>query len=534
MRFSSLLVSQCLLPSVFGSLLQHTRDAECTNSPSIRACWSNGFDISTDYYETVPDTGVVREYWFNIENTTAAPDGVEMPVQLINGSFPGPTIIADWGDTVVVHLRNSLQSNGTGLHFHGIRQNWTSGMDGVPSITQCPIAPGDSYTYRWRAVQYGTGWYHSHFYVQAWDGETADKLVLQAATSGPPSAPNGLINGTNTWGEKGSRWSTAFSAGTRYRMRLVNAAADQHFRFMIDDHELEVIATDFVPIIPYNITQLSIGVGQRYDVIVTAKDLTTTTGAFWLRAITKSACSETDATDLVKGIIRYDGSTSSSVDPTTSPYSYTNSCDDETPSNLVPYVAINASATYASREDENVEVQVTENTLLWLMNKTSMHTEWEYPTLLQLADGNNTWTAKQRIIHLPGSSASEWVYLVIHSSFAQAHPMHLHGHDFWVLGAGNGMFDISMKDSLMLVNAPRTDVVMLPASGYVVVALRTDNPGAWLMHCHIAWHTSEGFSVQLLERADEIEFDYDALNSTCWNWRAYVAADDVMQYDSDV
>jgi hypothetical protein len=65
-----------------------------------RLCWRNGFDISTNYYEEVPDTGIVREYWFSVENTTASPDGVEMPVQLINGSFPGPTIIADWGDTV--------------------------------------------------------------------------------------------------------------------------------------------------------------------------------------------------------------------------------------------------------------------------------------------------------------------------------------------------------------------------------------------------------------------------------------------------
>ena len=101
---SRLLLSLLTLPCVFGASVhsnhKHTRDTICTNSVSNRACWSDGFDISTNYYEEVPDTGVVREYWFNIENTTAAPDGVEMPVQLINGSFPGPTIIADWGDTV--------------------------------------------------------------------------------------------------------------------------------------------------------------------------------------------------------------------------------------------------------------------------------------------------------------------------------------------------------------------------------------------------------------------------------------------------
>ncbi|KAJ5701099.1 extracellular dihydrogeodin oxidase/laccase [Penicillium malachiteum] len=541
----------------FSLPFKHTRDSSCVNSASNRACWSDEFDISTNYYEKAPDTGVVREYWFNVENTTAAPDGVEMPVQLINGSFPGPTIIADWGDTVVIHITNSLQNNGTGLHFHGIRQNFTNQMDGVPSITQCPIAPGDSYTYRWRAVEYGTGWYHSHFYVQAWDGvfggiiingpatanydidlghvflndwyhQTADQLVLEAATDGPPTAPNGLINGTNTWGDKGSRFETTFKAGTRYRMRVLNAAADQHFRFMIDNHTLEVIANDFVPIHPFNTTQLSIGMGQRYDVIVTAKELSSAN--FWLRAIPQEACSETDATSKVKGIIRYDNS--STADPTTSAYEYTDSCSDEDSSGLIPYLQVNASDTYVYGEREEVEIQVTDDAMLWLMNKTSFDTQWEYPTLMQVAENNQTWLARQRVIHLP--EANKWVYFVIHSPFAQDHPMHLHGHDFWVLDSGYGNFDLSMKSQLTLVNAPRRDVVMLPASGYVVIAMKTVNPGAWLMHCHIAWHTSEGFAIQLLERESEIQINDEVLNSTCKGWQNYAVGDDVVQHDSGV
>ncbi|KJK61824.1 Multicopper oxidase [Aspergillus parasiticus SU-1] len=555
---SFLLLASAISPLALGASVQYsTRDAGCTHGPSSRACWSDGYDLSTNYYEDAPDTGVVREYWFNIENTTAAPDGVELPVQLINGSFPGPTIIADWGDTVVVHVTNALQTNGTGLHFHGIRQNWTDQMDGVPSITQCPIAPGDSNTYRWRATQYGTGWYHSHFFVQAWDGvfggivvngpatanydvdlghlflndwyhKTADELVLEASTGGPPTAPNGLINGTNTYGTLGSRFETTFEAGTRYRIRLVNAAADNHFRFMIDNHTMEVIATDFVPIHPYNTTQLSIGMGQRYDIIVTAKELDS--GDFWLRAIPQEACSETDAVDNIKGIIRYNSS--STAEPTTSAYSYTDSCSDEASSDLVPYLAINASENYVYSTSEDVAVQVTENALLWTMNKTSFRTQWEYPTLMQVAENNHTWTAKERIIHLP--YRDEWVYMVIHSPFAQDHPMHLHGHDFWVLGSGYGEFDSSQANSLTLVNSPRRDVAMMPASGYLVIAIKTNNPGAWLMHCHIAWHTSEGFAVQLLERASEISVDQDALNRTCTNWKSYVAAQSVVQHDSGV
>jgi FtsP/CotA-like multicopper oxidase with cupredoxin domain len=53
----------------------------------------------------------------------------------VNGSIPGPTLFADWGDTVVVHVTNSLvtSKNGTSIHWHGIRQNGTNDQDGVRS-----------------------------------------------------------------------------------------------------------------------------------------------------------------------------------------------------------------------------------------------------------------------------------------------------------------------------------------------------------------------------------------------------------------
>lgn len=86
----------------------------CINSAEDRSCWGD-YDLSTDYYDTdaVPDTGVVREYWFDVQNGTAAPDGIERIVLTVNGSYPGPTIIADWGDTVVVHVTNSMVRKST-------------------------------------------------------------------------------------------------------------------------------------------------------------------------------------------------------------------------------------------------------------------------------------------------------------------------------------------------------------------------------------------------------------------------------------
>ena len=56
--------------------------------------------------------------------------------------------------------------NGTAIHWHGIRQLNSSQMDGVNAVTQCPIAPGEEFTYVFNVTQYGTTWYHSHYSLQ--------------------------------------------------------------------------------------------------------------------------------------------------------------------------------------------------------------------------------------------------------------------------------------------------------------------------------------------------------------------------------
>lgn len=66
------------------------------------------------------------------------------------------TILADWGDDLEITVTNNLQSNGTGLHWHGLRQLGSNEQDGVNGITECPIAPGDSKVYKFKATQYGT------------------------------------------------------------------------------------------------------------------------------------------------------------------------------------------------------------------------------------------------------------------------------------------------------------------------------------------------------------------------------------------
>lgn len=483
----------------------------------------------------------------------------------INGSIPGPTIFADWGDTVKVHVTNSLSTstNGTSIHWHGIRQNYTNQNDGVVSITQCPTPPGSSETYEWRALQYGSTWYHSHFALQAWEGvfggivingpatanydedlghmflndwdhQTVDELYLSAEESGPPTLDTGLINGTNIWKdsstsiESGYRWNATLVDGTSYRLRLVNAAVDTHWKFSIDGHTLEVIAMDLVPITPYNTTMLSIGMGERYDVIIRTTGMSAVADNFWLRAIPQSACSDNDNSDNIKGIISY----STVATPSTTAYTYTDSCADEAVASLVPYLSKTVeSKTWTVAEPVSVGTN-TDSLFRWYLNETTMAVEWADPSLLQIYNGNETWSSSDAVVTLDGSN--EWAYVVIQTTNTVPHPIHLHGFDFYILAQGSGTY--STSTTLNLDNPPRRDTAMLPSSGYLVLAFETDNPGAWLMHCHIGWHTSEGFAMQWIVRADELEsmIDYDTLNSTCSAWDTYATANSVVEDDSGV
>ena len=92
-----------------------TRSA-CENTPQSRSCWATGFDIDTNYYEEWPDTGrivevclstsgsgvmlIIVKYSLNITETVLSPDGVPRSMITANGVFPGPTLEADWGDTL--------------------------------------------------------------------------------------------------------------------------------------------------------------------------------------------------------------------------------------------------------------------------------------------------------------------------------------------------------------------------------------------------------------------------------------------------
>ncbi|KAG9247656.1 multicopper oxidase-domain-containing protein [Calycina marina] len=118
---------------------------------------------------TASNLHVTRNYNLSVTWEKHSPDGFERNVFKINNQFPAPLLEFDEGDKAIVIVNNNSPYALT-LHWHGIEQLHTPWSDGVPGISQTPIQPGCSFTYRWTNTQHGPYFYHSHYAGQFNDG----------------------------------------------------------------------------------------------------------------------------------------------------------------------------------------------------------------------------------------------------------------------------------------------------------------------------------------------------------------------------
>ncbi|KAK1828815.1 putative laccase precursor [Podospora conica] len=530
------------------------------NNATNRGCWRNQWNVSTDYEFFHPPAFSNRVFDFHITNVTnwMGPDGVVKHALLINNQFPGPTLEADWGDYVTVNVYNDMQDNGTSIHWHGIRQFGESDNDGANGVTECPIPPGHMKTYAFHVTQYGTSWYHSHYSNQFGNGivgslivrgpasanydidlgpyhmtdyyhETADRLTLKSelvANGGPPDSQNIMIRGKNvhhiTGAGKHDRLT--LTPGKKHLLRLINASVDNSFTVSLVGHNFTVIATDLVPVTPTVRSRLFLAVGQRYDVII---DATAPVANYWLNATLEATnqCGRT-LNPYPAGIISYEGASTTAL-PTDRGTFVPATCVGETgfvpivkrtlsPSQFVPKPVL--PITIATPVHDPARGAVFE----WRVRNTAINVEWDHPVLEYVLEGNDTFPGKINLIDVP--EAEQWVFWVIQNDFVLPHPIHLHGHDMMILGIGPGQFDVTRDvGALQFDNPVRRDVVQMPGNSWLVIAYKTDNPGCWLMHCHIGWHVAAGLGIQFLERKTEIRqlMNLEKLKPTCDAWRAY-------------
>lgn len=607
MRLSGLFSIALAASGTWAAVIQNPADARdstnltrgCKNGPHSRKCWDK-YDINTNYYDTIFHTNRTVEYWLSLEEVDCAPDGYLRKCMTANGTMPGPAIVADWGDDVVVHVTNNLSNNGSAIHWHGVRQLNNNAMDGTPGVTQCPIAPGHSMTYKFHADQYGTTWYHSHFSVQYsnglhgpliingpatadydedlgaifvtdWDHETADLHWATVANFNVTfnGSDTGLINGMNTGNctalnatkpdanclSDGKKFSLNFEAGKKYRLRIINSAEEDWVQFSIDNHTMTVISNDFVPIVPYQTTSVMIDMGQRYDVIVEAN---APPGDYWMRSGFEPYCIPNGAgANNVTAIVRYNKD--STADPTAA--SVNNAvlgldfCVDEQPTNLEPWVPIDLdfSKVKAGIQTETIGPEWVDNNtyLRWSINEGSyMWVNWSNPALEGVVTGNlDSIPPTDNVFQVGANSSSvkanrdetEWVVLVIEDKTpftGISHPIHLHGHDFLVLATGYEQWT-GRTYGWHTKNPPRRDTATMPANGFIAIAFPLDNPGVWALHCHITWHSSQGFGATVVESAALIPGEVgggwaQTLDPVCAAWKAYAPTMPFQQTDAGI
>lgn len=384
-----------------------------------------------------------------------------------------------------------------------------------------------------------TDYYHRDYF------EIVKDTVKPLADGGnpAPSSDNNLINGkmnfdcsTVAAGDTTSCTNNAgvskfeFTTGKIHRLRLINAGAEGIQRFSIDGHTMTVMANDFVPIKPYTTNVVTLGIGQRTDVLVTANQ-GPATSAFWMRSNISAICSVSTQGNAFAAVYYDQADTTKSPTSTAWNVPDPGTCQNDDLSLTVPYFPIKPTMQPATTRtfDVNYEVNAT-GSFLWTLDDQTFRGNYNSPVLLLANQGNLTFEPEWNVKNF-GSNTT--IRVIVNNKTPVAHPMHLHGHNMHILHQGTGDYDgTSITNSN---NPQRRDVQLLPPNGHIVWQITADNPGVWPFHCHIAWHVSAGLYANILERPADIKKTVQiplVMAQTCRDWAAYTKTDVVDQIDS--
>ncbi|RIA97880.1 Multicopper oxidase [Glomus cerebriforme] len=486
----------------------------------------------------VPETKI---FDLTLKRVTLAPDGFTRSLATINGQYPGPTIEVIKGDRIVMNINNKL-GEPTAIHSHGMFQRGTPWFDGVAGQTQCLIPNDYKFTYDFSVPdQAGTYWYHSHATTQYVDGvvgaliihdpddpylneydeeilvmltdyhhkESKDllKSFLSPASGGDEPVPdNGLINGKNNFNcSQAPRGSTCvdnaglakfeFVHGKRYRLRIINTSAFSSFFFSIDKHEMEVIEVDGSYTKRNKIHRLPINVAQRYSVIVTANQ---PVDNYIMRSEFQKTCMPDGASKLsvVKAIVHYDGASEDSK-PISAPWKdFLEECIDLKHETLQPLYDEKVPKATKEMELTIAFHNNSKGVVIAFLNESSYEPDISFPTLNRIFAGkaNNLPRSRNAFTF---DKVGEVVDIAFINTDDGEHPFHMHGHQFWLLGFGNGTkVD---RGKLNTVNPIKRDTSTIPANGWTVFRFVPDNPGVF------AWHLQSGLLLQLIEFPEKIK-----------------------------
>lgn len=413
-----------------------------------------------------------------------------------DGVVPGPTLRVKQGEVLKIRVVNGLRQS-TVVHWHGLRL--PNAMDGVPHLTQMPIEAGASFDYHYAPPDAGTFWYHSHF-LSSEQVERGLYGVLVVDEREPVAVDRDLVVALDDWrltndgaiapgfgnvhdaamaGRLG-QYITLNSADVldvpvrtneRVRLRIVNCANARIFRLRIGQHAARVMATDGQPCPPFLAPGgvLRLAPGNRIDLFL---DATLAPGS---RA--PILVDDLRGGEIEIGRIVYDAGPPLRAAPLAEPKPL---ADNPLPTKLDFAAAFNFDMPL---DGGGMVMMMRESGMMgqgrrgqdfrghgdpplgriWAQAGLSS-TGHDGPPLFSVARGRTV------VVNLPNRTMFP-------------HAMHVHGHHFRQLERSGNDFRQSWLDTV-IVDPNRAERI----------AFIADNPGKWMVHCHMLEHQESGMA----------------------------------------
>lgn len=443
-------------------------------TPSPRARLAD--ELSRAYPRDVPEITSTREFDLRAAPTRVQQfDGQVLDVWAYNGTVPGPVLKVKLGEEVLVNFQNDLPQPTT-IHWHGVRV--PNAMDGVPGVTQDPIPPGGTFTYRFVPKDAGTFWFHPHVRgAEQVERGLYGVLVVEDTEAHPYHREQVWVLDDWRLGADGQidprfvtrhdlahdgRWGQRITVngdaalelhtrpGERIRLRLVNTSNGRVYRPDFGALKPKVIAIDgMYTARPLDLNGFELAPGNRVDLdLIIPKDRLEggypITDRFTRRTITLAT-------------VHVDGEVV------------------ETPGFEPP------SNPNVPRWLEAFEQPVDK--------EYRLNARRGGPHGIQWTINEKPWGEHDVAVFEGG----QWVRVRFKNNSGRLHPMHLHGQFFKVIARdGKPVNEPNFRDTVLLHPRETIDVGMVPLDW-----------GMWMMHCHILEHADSGMMTEIEVRAPE-------------------------------
>ncbi|KAB2847522.1 MAG: multicopper oxidase family protein [Hyphomicrobiaceae bacterium] len=414
------------------------------------------------------------------------PPGPKTAIWGYDGNVPGPVLKVKQGEEIFVRFKNSLPGPSS-VHWHGIRI--ANAMDGAVPLTQGPVQPGATFDYRFVCPDAGSYWYHPHVHefeqlarglagaliVEEKQPIKVDQdLVLlikdyRIEADGTLAESFGTLFDKAHAGRLGNVITVngahegifAVKSGERVRARLINASNSRVLKLNIPRVSPKIIAVDGQPVSPRELYAGGVDLppGGRIDLVIDMMEAPG--GSLELLEVTR---------DPIRiAVFAHHPSERARAEPLVAPIVLASNPVQEPkvgPDALyVPLVMTGGAMSPikgAMVHGQHVAMRelITQHGLVWAFNGVA-----------DMAHGEPLFrVARGRTVVINIDNDTRW-----------PHAMHTHGHHVRVLKRSGREIDPYLWDTILMDPGEKADVAFV-----------ADNPGKWVIHCHMIEHMLSG------------------------------------------